>query len=64
MTGVQTCALPICKILSTFLPASTQPIFALLEQYGFLILMFLIYIGVFRLIITPFLIGLLYLLSI
>ena len=52
------------KILSTFLPASTQPIFALLEQYGFLILMFLIYIGVFRLIITPFLIGLLYLLSI
>ena len=52
------------KILSTFLPPSTQPIFALLEQYGFLILMFLIYIGVFRLINTTFLIGLLYLLSI
>ena len=52
------------KIMSTFLPASAQPIFAMLEQYGFLILMFLIYIGVFRLIITPFLYGLLYLLSI
>ena len=51
------------KILSTFLPESVQPIFALLEQYGFLILMFLIYIGVFRLIITPFFYGLLYLLS-
>ena len=51
------------KILSTFLPESVQPVFALLEQYGFLILMFLIYIGVFRLIITPFFYGLLYLLS-
>ena len=43
------------KILSTFLPASFEPILNLLEQYGFLILMALIYIGVFRLIITPFL---------
>jgi Zn-dependent protease len=43
------------KILSTFLPASFQPALDLLEQYGFLILMFLIYVGVFRLIITPFL---------
>jgi Zn-dependent protease len=46
------------KILSTFLPASFQPTLDLLEQYGFLILMFLIYIGVFRLIITPFFIAL------
>ena len=51
------------KILSTFLPASFEPILNLLEQYGFLILMALIYIGVFRLIITPFYIGLIYLLS-
>ncbi len=52
------------KILSTFLPASFEPILNLLEQFGFLILMALIYIGVFRLIITPFLYGLLYILSI
>lgn len=51
------------KILSTFLPASAQPIFDMLEQFGFLILMFLIYIGVFRLIITPFLYALLYALA-
>ncbi len=52
------------KILSTFLPASFEPILNMLEQFGFLILMALIYIGVFRLIITPFLYGLLYILSI
>ena len=51
------------KILSTFLPASAQPILNLMEQYGFLILMFLIYIGVFRMIITPFYYGLAYVLS-
>ncbi len=48
------------KILSTFLPESAQPILDLLEQFGFLILMFLIYIGVFRWIIRPFLYALLY----
>jgi len=52
------------KILSTFLPESFQPIFEMLEQFGFLILMALIYIGVFRYILTPFLYGLLYILSI
>jgi Zn-dependent protease len=51
------------KILSTFLPASAEPILNIFEQFGFLILMFLIYIGVFRLIITPFLYALLYALS-
>ncbi|HEX2640625.1 MAG TPA: site-2 protease family protein [Pyrinomonadaceae bacterium] len=51
------------KILSTFLPKSFEPVLNLLEQYGFLILMALIYIGVFRIIITPFLYALLYLLS-
>ncbi|HMS10209.1 MAG TPA: site-2 protease family protein, partial [Pyrinomonadaceae bacterium] len=50
------------KILSTFLPPSTQPIFDFLEQFGFLILMFLIYIGVFRFILYPFLMGLVYVL--
>jgi Zn-dependent protease len=51
------------KIMATFLPESAQPILALFEQYGFLILMLLIYIGVIRIIITPFLYGLLYILS-
>src|SRR6478672_10995755 len=51
------------KILGTFLPASAQPVIALFEQYGYLILMLLIYMGVFSLIIRPFYIGLIYLLS-
>lgn len=46
------------KILGTFLPDSAQPILNLFEQYGFLILMFLIYIGVFSLIIYPFFLAL------
>lgn len=41
------------KILETFLPASAQPILAMMEQYGYLILMLLIYVGVFRAIINP-----------
>ena len=41
------------KILETFLPASAQPILAVMEQYGYLILMLLIYVGVFRAIIGP-----------
>lgn len=48
------------KILGTFLPDSTRPIFDMLEQYGFLILMFFIYIGLFGLILYPFLVGLMY----
>ncbi|MCA1590515.1 MAG: site-2 protease family protein [Acidobacteria bacterium] len=52
------------KILATFLPPSFEPAFAMLEQYGFLILMFLVYVGVFRWVITPFFYGLLYILSI
>ena len=51
------------KILSTFLPESFSPVINLLEQYGFLILMFFIYMGLFRLIITPFVIALFRLLS-
>jgi len=52
------------KILGTFLPETAQPVLAMFEQYGFLILMFLIYIGVFRLIITPFLYALIFVLAV
>jgi Zn-dependent protease len=41
------------KILDTFLPASMQPVMAVLEQYGFLILIVLMYLGVFGAIINP-----------
>ena len=41
------------KILETFLPASAQPILTLMEQYGFIILMMLIYVGFFGAILRP-----------
>jgi Zn-dependent protease len=41
------------KVLETFLPDSLQPILAVLEQYGFLILIVLMYLGVFSAIINP-----------
>ncbi len=41
------------KILETFLPPSLQPLLNTLEQYGYLILMVLIYIGFFNAIIRP-----------
>lgn len=41
------------KILETFLPASARPFFEMLEQFGFIILMILIYIGFFSAIMTP-----------
>jgi len=41
------------KVLGTFLPESAQPVMAMLEQYGFLILMALIYIGVIGFIMRP-----------
>ncbi len=43
------------KILQTFLPASMQPVLNVLEQYGFLLLMVLMYYGIFGYIITPIL---------
>ena len=43
------------KVLETFLPPSMQPLYEILEQYGFLILMVLMYMGVFSAIITPIL---------
>ena len=42
------------KVLQTFLPASFQPIFNLFEQYGFLILMMLVYTGVIGIVMYPF----------
>jgi Zn-dependent protease len=42
------------KVLSTFLPASFQPVFDMLESYGFLILILLMYVGVIGLIMYPF----------
>jgi Zn-dependent protease len=41
------------KVLETFLPESMQPVLAMLEQYGYLILMVLMYMGVFGMIISP-----------
>ena len=41
------------KVLSTFLPTSFQPVFDMLEQYGFLILLALIYIGLIGVIMRP-----------
>ena len=41
------------KVLETFLPESMQPVLAMLEQYGYLLLMLLMYMGVFGLIMLP-----------
>jgi len=41
------------KILETFLPASAQPALAFMEQFGFIILMMLMYVGFFSAIINP-----------
>jgi len=41
------------KVLETFLPESMQPVLAMLEQYGYLLLLLMMYLGVFGLIITP-----------
>ena len=43
------------KVLETFLPDSLQPVYAVLEQYGYLLLMLLMYMGVLGLIIGPIL---------
>ncbi|HSI89313.1 MAG TPA: site-2 protease family protein [Pyrinomonadaceae bacterium] len=41
------------KVLSTFLPDSFQPLFQMLEQFGFIILLLLVYMGFIGLIIRP-----------
>lgn len=43
------------KVLETFLPSSMQPLYEILEQYGFVILMVLMYMGIFSAIIGPIL---------
>lgn len=43
------------KVLDTFLPASMRPLLEFMEQYGYIILMFLIWMGVFGAIIRPIL---------
>lgn len=50
------------KILSSFLPSSVQPTLDFLEQFGFILLMALIYFGVISLIMYPFRLGLAYIL--
>lgn len=50
------------KVLQTFLPKSWEPIFEMLETYGFLILIVLVQIGLIRFIVAPinnFILGLL-----
>jgi Zn-dependent protease len=42
------------KVLQTFLPASFEPVIEVLEQYGFLILLVLLYMGVIGAIMYPF----------
>ena len=41
------------KVLETFLPPSMQPLYEILEQYGFLLLIVLMYTGVLGVIIGP-----------
>ncbi len=41
------------KVLQTFLPKSFEPIFEMLETYGFLILLILIQVGLIRVIVSP-----------
>jgi Zn-dependent protease len=41
------------KVLQTFLPKSFEPIFEILETYGFLILLVLVQLGVIRFIVSP-----------
>lgn len=41
------------KVLSTFLPASFDPVWELMEQYGFMILIILIYMKFFQYIMYP-----------
>lgn len=40
-------------VLETFLPASARPLFGVLEQYGYLILMLFIWLGFISIIFTP-----------
>jgi Zn-dependent protease len=41
------------KVLQTFLPRSFEPLFDILETYGFLILLVLLQLGIIRMIVVP-----------
>lgn len=41
------------KVLDTFLPASLRPMLEILEQYGFMILIILIWLGLLDVVISP-----------
>ncbi|HEY0049314.1 MAG TPA: site-2 protease family protein [Pyrinomonadaceae bacterium] len=41
------------KVLQTFLPRSFEPLFEILETYGFLILLVLLQLGIIRMIVVP-----------
>jgi Zn-dependent protease len=51
------------KVLATFLPADFQPVLDVLEQYGFMILLILMYIGVIGAVMYPVRIAVYYLLQ-
>ena len=51
------------KILSNFVPDSFKPVLDFIEQFGFMLLLLLVYMGVFQMIIRPFAIGLFTLLN-
>ena len=51
------------KILANFAPESLKPILDMIEQFGFMLLLLFVYMGVFRAIIQPFMIGLFTLLN-
>lgn len=51
------------KILSNFVPDSFKPVLDIIEQFGFILLLLFVYMGLFRMIIRPFMIGLFYLLN-
>ncbi|MFV0389127.1 MAG: site-2 protease family protein [Pyrinomonadaceae bacterium] len=46
------------KILANFLPQSLQPLLQMIEQFGFVLLLIFVYLGLFNLIMYPFFIAL------
>ena len=46
------------KILSNFVPDSVKPILDLIEQFGFMLLLLMVWMGLFNAIIRPFAIAL------
>ncbi|NNE99663.1 MAG: site-2 protease family protein [Pyrinomonadaceae bacterium] len=42
------------KILGNFVPDSVKPVLDMIEQFGFMLLLLFVYLGIFRMIISPF----------